>query len=100
VKGSARSVTRKRESGKLNQEERSEKRKAILAALAKASEDAELLPDNTDFPAVESHDYYTLSHAEMEALVNGDMEKIETWVSNMDRNHASRLRRWLVKERW
>jgi hypothetical protein len=34
----------------------------------------------------------------MEALVSGNMEQIENWVSNLDRRHANWLLRWLVKE--
>ena len=93
-------MARKRETRKLSQEERQGKKKAILAALAKASEDSQRLEGNTDVRDGAPHDYYTLSHDEVEALVNGDMEKIEGWVSNMDRNHATRLLRWLIKERW
>jgi hypothetical protein len=36
----------------------------------------------------------------MDALINGDMETLERWVSNLDKNHATRLLRWLIKERW
>jgi HD superfamily phosphodiesterase len=100
VKGSGTGVARKREAQKLTNEERLEKRKAILAALAKASRDSELLEGNAGLPAGEPQEYYTLSHDEIEALVNGNMAKIETWVSNLDRNHATRLLRWLIKERW
>jgi hypothetical protein len=35
----------------------------------------------------------------MAALVNGDMETIESWVNHLDRRHASWLLRWLIKER-
>ncbi len=93
-------VARKRETQKLTNEERQEKRKAILAALAKASEDSELFKNNAGLSAGEPQEYYTLSRDEIEALVSGDMEKIEAWVSNMDSDHAARLLRWLIKERW
>ena len=76
-----------------------EKRQAILAALAKATADSSSL----NRPAAELDDeidgYYSLTLEEMAALVNGDMEKIESWVSNMDRRHATWLLRWLIKER-
>ena len=76
-----------------------EKRQAILAALAKATADSSPL----NGPATELDDeidgYYSLTLEEMAALVNGDMEKIESWVSNMDRRHATWLLRWLIKER-
>lgn len=84
---------------KLSQEERQEKKKAILAALTKASDDNQLLESTAQVVALDSYDYYTLSRDEMAALINGDMEKLERWVSNMDGNHATRLLRWLIKER-
>jgi hypothetical protein len=93
-------VPLKKENKKISQEERLEKKKAILTALAKASEDSVLLEETVSITDSEPQGYYTLSHDEMSALVYGDMEKIETWVSNMDRNHATRLLRWLIKERW
>jgi len=94
------SVGRRKENRKLNQEERQEKKKAILAALAKASDDSQLLEGNIEVSTLDPHEYYTLSRDEIDALIRGDMEKLESWVSNMDRTHATRLLRWLIKERW
>ena len=88
---------RRRENRKLSQEERQEKRQAILAALSKVSGDSQLI-EGSDASTPGPHEYYTLSRDEMAALVNGDMEKLEGWVSNMDRNHATRLLRWLIRE--
>jgi hypothetical protein len=93
-------MARRKENKQITQEERQEKRKAILAALAKVSDDQQLLAGNAEVSALEPHDYYTMSREEMDALINGDIEKLEDWVSNMDRNHATRLLRWLIKERW
>ena len=93
-------MPKKKENKTISQEERLEKKTAILTALAKASEDSVLLEETVSITDSEPQGYYTLSHDEMSALVYGDMEKIETWVSNMDRNHATRLLRWLIKERW
>jgi hypothetical protein len=93
-------VPRKKENIRISQEERLEKKKAILTALTKVSEDSVLLEETVSITDSEPQGYYTLSRDEMSALVYGDMEKIETWVSNMDRNHATRLLRWLIKERW
>ena len=90
---------RRKEINKLSNEERLEKKKAILAALSKASEDSLLLQTSANALDGDHQSYYTLSHDEIEALVNGDMEKIEGWVNNMDRNHATRLLRFLIKER-
>jgi hypothetical protein len=100
AKGAIIFVVRRRENTKLTNEERQEKRKAILAALAKASEGSELFSHNPGPASGNPQDYYTLSHDEIEALVNGDMAKIEAWVSNMDKNHASKLLHWLIKEKW
>ncbi len=93
-------MTRRREIQKLTNEEKQEKRKAILAALAKASEGSELSGNDITLSSGNPQDYYTLSRDEMEALVNGNMAKIEAWVSNMDKDHAKRLLHWLIKERW
>jgi hypothetical protein len=49
--------------------------------------------------AGETGGYYTLTLEEMAALVNGDMEKIEGWVSTLDQRHATWLLRWLIRER-
>jgi hypothetical protein len=93
-------VGRRKENKQISQEERQEKKQAILAALAKVSDDHQLLESSADVSAKEPNDYYTLSRDEIDALINGDMEKLESWVSNMDRDHATRLLRWLIKERW
>jgi outer membrane PBP1 activator LpoA protein len=93
-------VARRKEPQKLSQQDTQEKKKAILAALAKASEESLFLKNSADALDAEPQGYYTLSRDEVEALVNGDMKKIESWVSNMDRSHATRLLRWLIKERW
>lgn len=90
---------RKRENKQAGQEDRQEKRKAVLAALTKITDDRQLLEGHVSVPA-ELDNYYTLSREEMDALINGDMETLEKWVSNMDKNHATRLLRWLIKERW
>jgi hypothetical protein len=76
-----------------------EKRQAILGALARAMTDSpssEMMENNLDD---EVQGYYTLTLGEMAALVNGDMEKIENWVSHLDRPHATWLLRWIIKER-
>jgi hypothetical protein len=76
-----------------------EKREAILAALAKANADS----SSSNGPAGELDDeingYYTLTLEELTALVNGDIEKIESWVSHLDRPQATWLLRWLIKDR-
>jgi hypothetical protein len=77
---------------------RTEKRDALLTALSKARGDMNSPKESSNEPDGENDDYYTLSKEEVEALVNGNMEKIESWVSNLDRSHATWLLRWLIKE--
>jgi hypothetical protein len=82
----------------INPDTGTEKRDALLAALAKAR--GEIIPssENSDEPDGNNNSYYTLTKDEVEALVSGNMEKIESWVSNLDRRHATWLLRWLIKE--
>jgi hypothetical protein len=76
-----------------------EKRQAILAALTKATAESPTPGVPAPEPEEEVGGYYTLTLEELAALVNGDMEKIGSWVSNLDRRHATWLLRWLIKER-
>jgi hypothetical protein len=77
---------------------RLEKRQAILAALTKATTDSQSLAGNHSDAEDESSEYYSLTHEEIIALINGDMEKIESWVSNLDQRQATWLLRCLIKE--
>ncbi len=79
-------------------EARQAKRNVILAALAKASGEAATTDDGSTGPDDEKNSYYTLTREEVAALVTGNIEKIESWVSNLDRPHATWLLRWLIKE--
>jgi hypothetical protein len=77
-----------------------EKRKMILAALTSAVED---IPyhDNNDYESVHlDGEYYSLTQEEVEALVTGDVEKIRSWVSNLDKRHAAWLLHQLIDESW
>jgi hypothetical protein len=75
-----------------------EKREAILAALARATVNTSLLNGPGSELDDEINGYYTLTLEEMAALVNGDMDKIESWVSNLDQRHATWLLRCLINE--
>jgi hypothetical protein len=77
---------------------RTEKRNALLAALSKARGEKNSPKESSNEPDGENNGYYTLSKDEVEALITGNMEKIESWVSNLDRRHATWLLRWLIKE--
>ncbi len=84
----------------LNNEERRKKRKAILDALVKATEDEIPPVGMNDEEGNETNGYYTLTSEEIDALINGNMEKIESWASSLDKRHAAWLLRWLIKENW
>ena len=77
---------------------KSEKRNALLAALARAQGDNIPAGSIPDEPDDEGNDYYILTKEELTALLSGNMEKIEGWVGSLDRVHATRLLRWLIKE--
>ena len=89
-----------RESRNTGREDKLETGKAILTALAKATGDDASLTGNIDEPSEETNFYYTLTSEEIAALINGNMEKIENWVSKLDKRHATWLLRWLIKESW
>ena len=93
-------MSRRKETKSPNNEETLGKKKAILAALAKASEDSLFLKETTTTFDGEPQNYYILSRDEMAALVSGNMGIIESWIGNMDRNHATRLLNRLIKESW
>jgi hypothetical protein len=76
-----------------------EKRQALLAALSRTGAASPAWNEPDGEPDGEIKGYYTLTFEEMAALVNGDMETIESWVNHLDRRHASWLLRWLIKER-
>ena len=76
-----------------------EKRQAILTALTRATGDGYSLDLPDGQPDDDMGSYYTLTLEETAALVNGDMDGIENWVSHLDRRHATWLLRCLIKER-
>ena len=77
-----------------------EKRKKILAALTSAVEDIPYSNDNYDEPVQLDGEYYSLTPEEVEALVNGDVERIKSWVSNLDKRKAAWLLHQLIDESW
>jgi hypothetical protein len=81
-----------------NHLEQMEKRKVILAALSRATEDA-ITPHSSTIEHDEvTGEYYTLTQEEMDALINGDIEKIENWVSSLNTRQAAWLLRWLIRD--
>jgi hypothetical protein len=75
------------------------KRQAILDALTRATAIKSPSGGTPREFDDEINGYYTLTLEEMAALVNGDMQKIESWVSTLDQRHATWLLRWLIRER-
>ncbi len=59
---------------------KSEKRDALLAALARAQGDNVPPGSIPDEPDGEGNGYYILTKEELTALLSGNMEKIENWV--------------------
>jgi hypothetical protein len=74
-----------------------EKREAILAALARVSSDISPSGGRPE-PAGDENDYYTLTSEEVAALLSGNLEKIERWMSNLDQRHATWLLRCIIKQ--
>ena len=92
-------LARTREKDDIDPREIAETRQALLAALIKATGNGQ-----SDFAAEEPENdedaYYTLTAEEMEALVNGNIEMIESWVGNLNKGQATRLLCWLQTEDW
>ena len=76
-----------------------EKREVILAALARAITHIPSTDRAAGEPDEENIGYYTLSPEELSAVVNGDMEKIENWVNNLDQRRAAWLLGRIIKDR-
>lgn len=87
-------------SRQISQSERLEKRKVILAALTRATEG--IPPLDNDFGEGEENagEYYSLSQEEVEALINGDIETIKSWVNGLEKRQAAWLLRWLISDNW
>jgi len=75
-------------------------REAILAVLARATDDSEFLARLADDPHQALNGYYTLTQEEMAALVSGDIKKIECWLGKLDKRHATWLWCRLSQEKW
>ena len=84
----------------VNQVTLMEKRKIILAALTSAIEDVTYPNESNDEADQVDGDYYSLTHEEVEALVSGDVEKIKSWVSSLDKRQAAWLLHQLIDESW
>ena len=91
-------MRRNRANKNLNHAGGLEKRQVLLAALSRNTANRTARIETENEPDDEIKGYCTLTCEETAALVNGDMETIESWVSHLDRRHATWLLRWLIKE--
>jgi hypothetical protein len=65
---------------------------AVLSVLARAAEEPDFMTRLGKDPDTALNEYYTLTQQEKEALANGDIKKIESWVGKLDK----RLSTWLL----
>lgn len=83
-----------------NQTELVEKRKIILAALTSAIEDMSYPDENFNADVPVDGEYYSLTPEEVDALIYGDVEKIKSWVSSLDKRQAAWLLHQLIDGSW
>lgn len=88
------------EKAKLTREAKLKGREALLAVLARASEDTKFMAQLADNPTEALTLYYTLTPEEVAALVSGDIKKIEGWIGKLDKKHATWLWNRLSQEKW
>jgi len=80
--------------------EEQERKKRILAVLARAADDSEFLARLAENATEALGEYYTLTQEEVAALVSGDIKKIEGWLGKLDQRHATWLWCRLSQEKW
>ena len=73
---------------------------AILKVLTRAAEDSEFVSRLAENPKETLAEYTDLSAEEKEALVDGDIKTIETWVGKLDQRKATWLWCRLSQEKW
>ena len=89
-----------RRNRRLDHGEKQRKRQLILAALAGAVEDVPAPAEYNRQAEENVGGYFTLNRDEIEALVNGDIERIREWAGTLDKRHAAGLLNWLISEGW
>ena len=73
---------------------------AILKVLTRAAEDSEFVSRLAENPEETLAEYTDLSAEEREALIDGDIKTIETWVGKLDQQKATWLWCRLSQEKW
>ena len=72
----------------------------ILSVLARAADEPEFMSRLADDPHRALKEYCTLTEEERAALASGDIQKIESWVSKLDKRLAAWLWNRLSQEKW
>ncbi len=83
----------------ITDEERLKRKVRILAVLARAADDSQFFAQLGENPSEVLDEYYSLTQEEIEALLNGDIRKIEGWLGKLDQRHATWLWARLSQER-
>jgi DNA-binding NtrC family response regulator len=73
---------------------------AILKVLTRAAEDSDFVSGLAENPEETLAEYTDLSTEEKEALIDGDIKTIETWVGKLDQRRATWLWCRLSQEKW
>jgi len=73
---------------------------AILKVLTRATEDSDFFSGLAENPEETLAEYTELSAEEKEALIDGDIKTIETWVGKLDQRKATWLWCRLSQEKW
>jgi DNA-binding NtrC family response regulator len=73
---------------------------AILKVLTRATEDSDFFSGLAENPEETLAEYTELSTEEKEALIDGDIKTIETWVGKLDQRKATWLWCRLSQEKW
>jgi DNA-binding NtrC family response regulator len=73
---------------------------AILKVLTRAADDSEFVSRLSENPEETLAEYTDLSAEEKEALIDGDIKTIETWVGKLDQRKATWLWCRLSQEKW
>ena len=73
---------------------------AILKILNRAGEDSEFLARMAESPEEALREYPELTEEEKEAILDGDIQKIESWVGKLDERKATWLWCRLSQEKW
>jgi len=73
---------------------------AILKILTRAGEDSQFLARMAESPEEALREYPDLTEEEKEAIMDGDINKIESWVGKLDERKATWLWCRLSQEKW